>query len=611
MEKSSAQGWSGFPDAPGTQRDLYKDASAAWVRALERTAPLLRSPYSGYPIPVDRLACAAPASPALVASDQTLSHADLYHRVNHFAAWALSQDLGPGRVTGLFMHNCPDYLAIWLGVARTGATVALLNTNLVGPALVHAINIVNPITIITGCDLFGALETVLPQLMDRPRCWVHGPCPSDVPRIDVASTNPTADAISIADCQPPSLRDRALFIYTSGTTGLPKAASVSHYRLLQWSHWFSGMMNTRPDDRMYNCLPMYHSIGGVVATGAVLVAGGSVVVRPRFSASRFWHEVVAWDCTLFQYIGELCRYLINSPPCVEETMHRLRLSCGNGLRAGVWEVFEQRFRIPRILEFYAATEATFSLYNCEGKPGAIGRTPPFLAHRLQVALIQTDADGEPLRGADGFCRRCVVNEVGEAIHKIDDHTAGTPVRFEGYTDKAASARKVLHNVFSNGDAWYRSGDLMRKDQEGFFYFIDRIGETFRWKGENVSTTEVTETVAAFPGVLDAVVFGVSIPETDGRAGMAAVVAEAGLDLVALHSYLAEQLPVYARPLFLRLCRTIETTGTFKPRKQALAAEGFDPSRVAEPLYFDNPSSQSYVPVDARLFQHIVSGGMHL
>jgi fatty-acyl-CoA synthase len=496
-------------------------------------------------------------------------------------------------------------------VARTGATVALLNTNLIGPALAHAINVVTPTTIIAGADLVDVLTPLLPHLTGRPGCWVHGPSRSDLPRIDLVAINLAGDALGIADCQPPSLGDRALFIYTSGTTGLPKAASISHSRLLQWSHWFSGMMDTRPDDRMYNCLPMYHSVGGVVATGAVLAAGGAVVVRPRFSASRFWQEVVAWDCTLFQYIGELCRYLINSPPCAEETMHRLRLCCGNGLRAGVWEVFEQRFRIPRILEFYAATEATFSLYNCEGKPGAIGRTPAFLAHRLQVALVQTDADGEPLRGTNGFCNRCAVNEVGEAIHKIDDSTAGAPVRFEGYTDKVASARKVLRNVFSDGDAWYRSGDLMRKDHEGFFYFIDRVGDTFRWKGENVSTTEVAETIAAYPGVLEAVVFGVSIPETEGRAGMAAIVAEAGLDLVALRGYLAERLPAYARPLFLRLCQTIETTGTFKPRKQALVVEGFDPSRVADPLYLDDPDSQSYVPIDAPLFQHIVSGGMRL
>ena len=294
--------------------------------------------------------------------------------------------------------------------------------------------------------------------------------------------------------------DRALYIYTSGTTGLPKAANVSHFRLMQWSHWFAGMMDTRPNDRMYNCLPMYHSIGGVVAIGAPLVNGGSVVIRERFSASHFWDDVVEWNCTLFQYIGELCRYLVNSPPHPREAEHRLRLCCGNGLRPDVWEEFKRRFRIPQILEFYAATEGNFSLYNCEGKPGAIGRIPSFLAHRFPMALVKFDIEtGEPIRNEEGFCIRCSANEVGEAIGKILDGGSSPGSRFEGYTDKEASDRKILRNVFMNGDAWFRTGDLMRRDENGYFYFVDRVGDTFRWKGENVSTTEVADDDLRVPG----------------------------------------------------------------------------------------------------------------
>src|SRR5437667_135571 len=233
-----------------------------------------------------------------------------------------------------------------------------------------------------------------------------------------------------AERAPPALADRALYIYTSGTTGLPKAAIVSHLRLMQWSEWFAGLIDVQPHDRLYNCLPMYHSVGGVVACGAALVGGAAVVVRERFSVSRFWQDVAAERCTLFQYIGELCRYLVNAPHQAAESQHVLRLACGNGLRGEVWREFQQRFRIPQILEYYAATEGNFSLYNCERRPGAIGRIPPFLAHRMPVEIVRFDVEaGAPLRDARGQCVRCAADEVGEAIGQIlDDH--GT-TRFAG------------------------------------------------------------------------------------------------------------------------------------------------------------------------------------
>ena len=216
-----------------------------------------------------------------------------------------------------------------------------------------------------------------------------------------------------------TIDDRALYIYTSGTTGLPKAANVSHARLMQWSHWFAGMMETGPSDRLYNCLPMYHSVGGIVATGAVLAAGGSVVIRENFSASQFWNDVVQWDCTLFQYIGELCRYLLHTAENPVETEHQIRMCCGNGLRPDIWNSFKTRFRIPRILEFYAATEGNVSMFNVEGKPGAIGRIPSYLAHRFPAALVQFDVEKEePVRNEQGFCVRTAPNETGEAIGRI-------------------------------------------------------------------------------------------------------------------------------------------------------------------------------------------------
>jgi fatty-acyl-CoA synthase len=406
--------------------------------------------------------------------------------------------------------------------------------------------------------------------------------------------------------------DRALYIYTSVTTGLPKAANVNHFRLMQWSHWFAGMMDTRQNDRLYNCLPMYHSVGGVVAIGALLVNGGSVVIRERFSASRFWDDVVEWNCTLFQYIGELCRYLVNSSPHPREAEHQLRLACGNGLRPDVWEEFKRRFRIPRILEFYAATEGNFSLYNCEERPGAIGRIPSFLSHRFPMALVKFDLEtGEPIRNDEGFCIRSATNEIGEAIGKIIDDGSSPASRFEGYADKAASDKKVLRNVFTNGDAWFRTGDLMRRDEKGFFYFVDRAGDTFRWKGENVSTTELAAMICACTGVIEAVAYGVTIPGTEGRAGMVAAVVSQDFDLIAFHKHLVERLPEYARPLFLRIGRKIEVTATFKSKKHDLSREAYDPGVIADAIYFNDPARQVFVKLDTRLYEKIRTGKIRL
>jgi fatty-acyl-CoA synthase len=422
----------------------------------------------------------------------------------------------------------------------------------------------------------------------------------------------SAQPLTAAECAVPALEERALCIYTSGTTGAPKAANVSHYRILQWTHWFAGMMDIRAGDRMYNCLPMYHSIGGVVAVGAPLVGGGTVVLRERFSAGSFWADVVAERCTLFQYIGELCRYLAASPRVDAETRHVLRLCCGNGLRADVWEQFQSRFRIPQILEYYAATEGSFSLYNCEGRPGAIGKIPAFLAQSAAVVLVKVDADsGAPLRNSAGWCERCQPGEVGEALGRLSGREDAAGGRFEGYVEAEASKKKVLGNVFEPSDAWYRTGDLMRQDAEGFFYFVDRSGDTFRWKGENVSTTEVLSVVTAFNGVADAAVYGVTVPHHEGRAGMAALVVEPDFGLAGFRAHLAGKLPAYARPLFVRLVASLELTGTFRHRNRELAQQGFDPAQVSESLYFDDRRVDAYVEMTPALHAEICAGTLRL
>jgi fatty-acyl-CoA synthase len=584
-------------------------SARAWARALERTAPIVRRPHRILPTVIEELAETFGNAPALLWEGEGLTYRALAQRSARYSRWAIEQGLAQGDAVGLLMPNRPEYMAIWLGITRVGGVVALLNTNLDGPALAHCINIAAPRHLIAAAELVDRLAAVRLDLVGAPKIWVHGPGHDHCPRIDSDIERYADEARPEAERRAVTIDDRALYIYTSGTTGLPKAANVSHARVMQWSHWFAGLMDVRASDRMYNCLPMYHSVGGVLATGAVLVGGGSVVIRERFSARRFWSEVVRWDCTLFQYIGELCRYLLHTEPDPQETAHRIRLACGNGLRPDVWNAFQERFASPRILEFYAATEGNVSLVNVEGRPGAIGRIPPFLAHRFPAALVKYDADaGTPVRDERGRCVRCGPNEVGEAIGPLPKDPSNVSRRFEGYTNEDASEQKILRDVFEPGDAWFRTGDLMRRDEDGYFYFVDRIGDTFRWKGENVATSEVAEAICGFHGIKEASVYGVAIPGTDGKAGMATIVADdRRLDLTAFRTHLASRLPEYARPVFLRVRDDLAVTATFKHAKSALVREGYDPVAIGDALYFNDRERKAFVRLDKALYERIQKG----
>jgi fatty-acyl-CoA synthase len=572
------------------------------------TAPITQNPHVTFPSLIENLAQKFGDAPALLSDTECLTYRALAARSNQYSRWALKQGLSRGDVVCLMMSNRPEYVAIWLGITRIGAIVSLINTHLEDSALAHSLGLSSPKHVIMDAGFGDAIDGVLPRLGEGIRYWTYGPTRFGFARIDGDIDRYDNSNLRASDYQRPSIADTALYIYTSGTTGLPKAAKVSHFRILQWSYWFAGLMDARPSDRMYNCLPMYHSIGGIVAVGAILVSGGSVLVRQRFSASGFWDDVVEWKCTIFQYIGELCRYLISSPPHPREADHEIRLCCGNGLQLEVWNAFRHRFHIPQILEFYATTEGNFSLFNCEEKPGAIGRIPGFLSHRASMALINFDIEtNEPARSENGFCVRCGVNEVGEAIGRLPDNNSSFLGQFEGYTDSEASNKKILRNVFSTGDAWVRTGDLMRMDEQKYFYFVDRVGDTFRWKGENVSTTEVADVVAAFAGVIDAVVYGVTVPGSEGRAGMAALVIGMDFNLGQFRQHLAKRLPSYARPVFLRICRSIEMTGTFRAKKTSLARDGFDVSVIDDPVYIDDPTSETYIPFDAGLYERFRKG----
>jgi fatty-acyl-CoA synthase len=584
-----------------------------WLRALEATAAISGCAHRVLPGVIAELAQERGGSPALISARESLTYRALSERANRYARWALEQNLAKGETVCLMMPNRPEYMAIWLGITGVGGIVALVNTHLQSRSLAHCIDIVAPKHIIVAAELLGSFGTAATQLSTQPKIWSHGADDSaDFARVDREVERCSPEPLSKAERRAVTIANHALRIFTSGTTGMPKAANISHHRLMQWSFWFAGLMDVEPHDRMYDCLPMYHSIGGAVATGALLVRGGSVYIREKFSAHEFWDDIHDWDCTLFQYIGELCRYLVKAPEHTLERAHRLRLCCGNGLRADIWDTFRDRFRIPKVLEFYAATEGNVSLYNVEGKVGAVGRVPSFLTHRFPLALVKFNSEtNEPIRDADGFCLRCAIDEVGEAIGKIRDGSARGRGEFEGYTDPAATERKIVRNVFARGDAWYRTGDLMRMDTSGFYYFVDRIGETFRWKGENVATSEVAEAIAAFPGITEATVYGVHVPGTEGSAGMATLVTDSALDFSEFRKHLAHRLPACAMPLFLRIKDRIEVTATYKHRKSDLVREGFDPTASGDAIYFDHPARRAFVRLDSALYDRITSGKVRL
>ena len=580
-------------------------------RALKMTTPIAKNPTRVFPVVLGELADRFGDAPALISDRECFSYRTLNERTNRYARWARQENLAKGETVCLLMPNRPEYLAAWLGITSAGGVAALININLLGPSLAYCIDIVEPKHIVVASELAEVFATARTLLKSKAKLWSHGES-AELPRIDTAVDALPGCGLAASERPVLTIEDRALYIYTSGTTGLPKAANINHYRVMLATGAFAGVMDTKPTDRMYDCLPMYHTAGGVVAIGALLLNGGSVVIKEKFSAREFWDDVVRHECTVFQYIGELCRYLANSPPSPNETRHRIRLACGNGLRPDLWETFQSRFRIPHILEFYGATEGNVNIFNFEGKVGAVGRVPWFAAHRFPIAVVRFDVEKQqPVRNAQGFCERCAAGEPGEVIGRIVNDPSKPGNRFEGYAASGQNENKILRNVFVKGDAWFRTGDLMRQDERGYFYFIDRVGDTFRWKGENVSTTEIAETINAVAGIKDANVYGVTVPGRDGRAGMAAITCKGPCDLPALYTHLNANLPDYARPVFVRIQSELDMTSTFKQKKLDLVREGFNPAAISDPIYFNDPLAKAFVRLDAGLYQRIENGSIRL
>jgi len=586
----------------------------AFVAAVARTLKLTRGVHPDAKLTiadwVERWARERGASPAILHEDRIVSWAELDQGANRFARWAKALGLAKGDVVTILMENRPEYVMAWLGLLKAGAVGALVNTNLTGQALCHSIAIAGAKHLILSGELVANYTTAAAGLDLAPKLWATGGACAGCEDLDAALAQQSSAPLGPESRADLFCRDKALYIYTSGTTGLPKAANISHMRLLHIMCSFQGAVNAKADDRMYDVLPLYHSSGGIAALGPTFLSGGSLVVRSKFSAGEFWDDCHRYNPTVFQYIGELCRYLLNTAEHPHERDHHLRIAIGNGLRPEIWPKFQARFRIPHIMEFYGATEGNVGMINYDGKVGAIGRVPWYARSILKIRLVRYDLEkGVPLRGSDALCRETDNGEVGEAVGRIDPNDPRS--RFDGYTSSAETEKKILRDAFSKGDAWFRTGDLMRRDAHGYFYFVDRTGDTFRWKGENVATSEVAEALSVFPGVKEANVYGVEVPGGEGKAGMAALATAGGFDLAGLTTYLERNLPFFARPIFLRFQQEIEVTSTFKQRKIELQKEGFDPAVISDPLYVREAASGRYVTLTPELYRDICDGKVKL
>ncbi|KAM3624291.1 uncharacterized protein V6R79_021627 [Siganus canaliculatus] len=559
-----------------------------------------------------------PDKPALIyeATGEVWSFRELQERCHAVAHWALAQGWVEGEVVALYMESQPSVVTLWMGLALIGVEAALINCNLRGQSLQHCVRVSGARALVYGTELRDAVSEVSSSLEPDMVLFSTGQCSPEEKLGDhrVQSLDHILDQLPK---HPPEyttrkgFNDRLFYIYTSGTTGMPKAAVVVHsrfYRIVSFGFHSFGLHH---DDILYNCLPLYHSAGTIMGVGQCLLFGVTVVLRRKFSASRFWEDCVKYNCTVILYIGEICRYLLAQPPCSSEARHRVRVAFGNGLRPSVWEEFVQRFRIQRVGEFYGATECNCSLINIDGKVGACGFSSRILPSFYPIKLVRMQEEtGELLRNSEGLCVPCLPGEPGMLVGRIN-HT--DPLRrFDGYADQDSTRKKIAHNVFKMGDSAYVSGDVLLMDEYGYMYFKDRRGDTFRWRGENVSTAEVEGILSGLLGHTDVAVYGVSLPGAEGKAGMAAV-AHSGdrFDLDAFIKSVKSVLPSYSRPVFLRLVPSVDTTGTFKIQKIRLQREGYKPQDSSEKIYFLNSSAGCYEPVTDELYNAITEGRVRL
>jgi acyl-CoA synthetase (AMP-forming)/AMP-acid ligase II len=537
-----------------------------------------------------------PQHPALRFEGREYTYAEFNAAANRYARALKAAGVQRGDAVAVLLENRPETLIAIAAIVKLGATAAMCNTKQRGDTLAHSLKTVNAAAALVGAELREAFEEVRGEagIADE-RVWFVGE--SAIARApagyrDLAVESRDLSSGNLPDTARVAKSDSCFYIFTSGTTGLPKASVMSHTR---WLRGGAGLglagMRLQADDVLYCSLPLYHNNALTVSWGGVLAAGATFALARKFSVSRFWDDLIANRATAFCYIGELCRYLLRAEPKPAERGHQVRAVVGNGLRPDIWDEFKQRFGIKHICEFYGASEGNLIFVNGLNLDRTAGLCP------LPVAVVEYDPDTEEaVRDAKGRMRRVRPGGVGLLLNKITNFAP-----YEGYTDSGASQKKILRDVFKKGDEWFNTGDLVRDQGWRHIAFVDRLGDTFRWKGENVATTEVENALNAHPEIEESVVYGVQVPGNDGRAGMAAITPKSQqkgvrhlfIDLSAdLVHHLREELPPYAIPLFLRLRPEQQVTGTFKYRKVELKREGYRPEGD-EPVYVQLPGTDTY------------------
>ncbi|NXU46297.1 S27A6 protein, partial [Drymodes brunneopygia] len=551
-----------------------------------------------------------PHKPFLIYEGTVYTYQDVDRRSNRVAQVFLQYgNLKKGDTVALLMGNGPDFIHVWFGLAKMGFIVAFLNINIHSRSLLHCINTCAAKALVIGEDCLGSIEKefILNVLENNVDVWLMSTSsPSQhvhtLPdKLDKVPDNPVPSHLR-AVTDP---RNAALYIFTSGSTGFPKAAIITHLRTLVSSSGFS-QCGAVSQDIMYLTLPLYHSSACLLGICGCIQLGATCVLKKKFSASQFWNDCRKYKVTMFLYIGELCRYLCNQPCKEEDRVHEVRIALGNGIRPSVWKEFLMRFGPIKIFEFYGSTEGTLGFLNYTNKIGAVGRAGIF----SKVRLLKYDIwKQEVIKDENGRCKKAPRGKPGLLAVQV---TEDAP--FSGYVgNKDASEKKLLHHVFVEGDVYLDTGDLLVMDEEGFLYFNDRVGDTFRWKGENVATLEVAEIISMMDFAQEVNVYGVSVKNYEGRTGMAAIVLKPhyAFNGERLYKHVVDFLPSYAQPRFVRIMDAMQITATFKHQKMHLANEGFNPEIISEPLYFMYEPAHSYVPLTRELYQKVISGEIRL
>ena len=548
--------------------------------------------------------------PFVYFEEETWTYSEANKAANSFARYLSSNGVKHGDKVVLFMENRPYYAISLLALNKIGAIGVLINTSLTGDPLIHCINSSNSVKCIVGAERAQPLQEVLEDINISKKedfLWVEDTNEYTLPEwaINLKANLNFDDNENLDQTNQVTAKDVACYIFTSGTTGVPKAAILPNAKLVAAATNITmAGYRINHEDCMYNCLPLYHSTGLMLGLCAAINVGAASFIKRKFSASSFWQEANEFNTTAFVYIGELCRYLINKDPSEAELNNPIVSMVGNGLRPDVWDTFKERFDIDRIIEIYGASEGNALFMNLFNKNKTIGMTS------AEVALLEYDvAEDEILKNDEGFCKKITNHDPGLLIVEI-----GPNAVFNGYTDKEASEKKILRDVFKVGDAWFNTGDLIKTVDVGFafgkehYQFVDRVGDTFRWRSENVSTNEVGEILNGYKDVNMANVYGVKVPGCEGRAGMAAFSLEdfEGFNWLEFSEYVENNLPKYARPIFIRIIQEMDTTGTFKLKKNELRDDAFNINKVEDKVFCLKPSSNIYERLDGNWLDKINS-----